>query len=122
MTWSEGKLSNRWLIRQSEKIIMEDCRFYMTRSCLSTQLRQGIYFNSQEPVDSDDQGDIFSRQAHSTQHDHHGHQASLGHSSSSNAGSCGCEAVAKTPAEKKLDIYFSFEVPGLEVRAIPPWG
>lgn len=72
---------------------MTDCRFYMAGK---PAFPARDYSNSQEPVDSDDQGDILSGQAHGAQHDHHGHQAGLGHTGSSDAGSCGRDTVAKT--------------------------
>lgn len=74
---------------------MTDCRARLG-SRLPTGPRQRDYSNSQEPVHGDDQGDILSGQAHGTQHDHHGHQAGLGHPGSSDAGGCGRDTVAKT--------------------------
>lgn len=48
---------------------------------------------SQEPINCDDKADVISGEAHRGQHDDHGDQSSLGDSSSTDTGSCGCDAV-----------------------------
>ena len=53
------------------------------------------------PQSSDDEGDILRGQAHSTQHDHHGHQAGLGHTGSSDAGGGGSDTVDKAHQHKR---------------------
>lgn len=49
--------------------------------------------HSQEPINGDDEADVISGEAHGGQHDDHGDQSSLGDSSSTDTGSCGCDAA-----------------------------
>lgn len=46
----------------------------------------------QEPINSNDQGDVIGRKAHRGQHNYHGDQSSLGDPSCSNASRCRCNA------------------------------
>ncbi|KFP87189.1 hypothetical protein N310_08730, partial [Acanthisitta chloris] len=47
--------------------------------------------NLQKPVNCNDQSNIFSRQANSTQHNHHGHKSGLGDACSPDAVCCSCD-------------------------------
>lgn len=96
-TVTEGSLGN---VKEKAQHSRESA--WLETACPANHHGRGMCPNSQEPVDGNDEGDVLSRQPHGTQHDHHGHQASLGHTGSSNASSGGCDAVAKTQWQERV--------------------